>query len=213
HATPYRSKNLMIDFAFNIARNLNVVRDVPEFFVNESGTGTVNGDYKRFLQINNPIGSFFGYRYEGVYSTLEETIAQDINGQPIYGPDGEPVYMRFNYPHTDYVFQSGDAKYSDINNDGSIAELEIGYRRNSNPRFTGGFGPSITIKNSLRINLFFNFRLGYEVINDALMHTTKMTNYDNQSTAVLRRWRKEGDVTDMPRALMGMGYNWLGSDR
>ena len=213
HATPYRSKNLMVDFAFNIARNLNVVREVPEFFVNESGTGTVNGDYKRFLQINNPIGSFFGYRYEGVYSTLEETIAKDGNGQPIYGPDGKPVYMRFNYPYTDYVFQPGDAKYADINNDGSIDERDIVYLGNSNPKFTGGFGPSITIKNSLRINLFFNFRLGYEAINDALMHTTKMTNYDNQSTAVLRRWRKEGDVTDMPRALMGMGYNWLGSDR
>jgi hypothetical protein len=37
--------------------------------------------------------------------------------------------------------------------------------------------------------------------------------FDNQSTAVLRRWRKEGDVTDMPRAIIGGGYNWLGSDR
>jgi hypothetical protein len=40
-----------------------------------------------------------------------------------------------------------------------------------------------------------------------------MYGYDNQSTAVLRRWRKEGDVTDIPRALYGSGYNWLGSDR
>jgi hypothetical protein len=37
--------------------------------------------------------------------------------------------------------------------------------------------------------------------------------FDNQSTATLRRWRKEGDVTDMPRALYNAGYNWLGSDR
>ena len=213
HATPYRSKDLMVDFSFNIARNLNVVKEVPEFFVNEAGTGTNNGDYKRYLQINNPIGSFYGYRYEGVYSTLDETIAKDANGQAIYGPDGEPVYMRFNYPYTDYVFQPGDAKYADINHDGSIDERDIVYLGNSSPKFTGGFGPSITIKNSLRINLFFNFRSGYEVANDALMHTTKMTNYDNQSTAVLRRWRKEGDVTDVPRALMGSGYNWLGSDR
>jgi len=40
-----------------------------------------------------------------------------------------------------------------------------------------------------------------------------MYNFDNQSTAVLRRWRKEGDITDMPRAVYGTGYNWLGSDR
>lgn len=213
NSTPYRSKDLTIDFSFNIARNLNIVRDVPEFFVNQEGRGTVNGEYRRFLRINNPVGSFYGYRYEGVYATLDETIARDAEGQPIYGPDGQPVYMRFNYPQTDYVFQPGDARYADINHDGSIDERDIVYLGNSNPKFTGGFGPSLTFKNRLRVNLFFNFRLGYDVVNDALMHTTKMTNYDNQSTAVLRRWRKEGDVTDMPRALMGMGYNWLGSDR
>lgn len=40
-----------------------------------------------------------------------------------------------------------------------------------------------------------------------------MAGVNNQSTAVLRRWRNPGDVTDMPRALFGVGYNWLGSDR
>src|SRR5690606_29963644 len=137
------------------------------------------------------------------YSTLDETIAKDANGQAIYGPDGEPVYMRFNYPYTDYVFQPGDAKYADMNHDGSIDERDIVYLGNSSPKFTGGFGPSITIKYSLLIHLCFNCRSGYEVVNYALINTTKMTNYDNQSAAVLRRWRKEVDVTDVPRALMG----------
>ena len=36
---------------------------------------------------------------------------------------------------------------------------------------------------------------------------------DNQSVAVLRRWRNEGDETDIPRALYNKGYNNLGSDR
>jgi hypothetical protein len=45
------------------------------------------------------------------------------------------------------------------------------------------------------------------------MNTTNMFGYGNQSTAVLRRWRNEGDVTDVPRALYGSGYNWLGSSR
>ena len=35
----------------------------------------------------------------------------------------------------------------------------------------------------------------------------------NQSTAVLRRWKNEGDITDIPRALYGEGFNFLGSDR
>ena len=40
-----------------------------------------------------------------------------------------------------------------------------------------------------------------------------MIGSDNQSTAVLRRWRNEGDQTDIPRALWDYGLNYLGSDR
>ena len=40
-----------------------------------------------------------------------------------------------------------------------------------------------------------------------------MYNGDNQRRAVLKRWRYEGDDTDIPRALFGKGYNYLGSDR
>ena len=213
NSTPYKSENVTVDFGFNIARNTNVIRQVSEYFVNESGRGTVNGEFKRYLKMNNPIGSFYGYRYLGVYSSEDETIAKDKHGADIYGPDGEPIRMRFNYPNTDYTFQAGDAKYQDINNDGNIDERDIVYLGNSNPKFTGGFGPSISYKNRIRFSAFFNFRLGYEVINGTMMSTTNMYNYDNQSTAVLKRWRNEGDVTDIPRALMGSGYNWLGSDR
>ena len=45
------------------------------------------------------------------------------------------------------------------------------------------------------------------------MYTTNMYGYDNQSTEVLKRWRQEGDETNIPRALYKTGYNWLGSSR
>ena len=45
------------------------------------------------------------------------------------------------------------------------------------------------------------------------MSLESMYGTSNQSTAVLNRWTHEGDPTDMPRALYGMGYNYLGSDR
>ena len=51
------------------------------------------------------------------------------------------------------------------------------------------------------------------VVNQARMDNEAMYNADNQSTAVLRRWRNEGDQTDIPRALYNQGYNYLGSDR
>jgi hypothetical protein len=120
--------------------------------------------------------------------------------------------MRFNYPSTDYIFQPGDAMYEDINNDGNINYMDVVYLGNSNPKLSGGFGPSLTWKN-LRITTFFSFRWGYNVINGTKMNTTNMFYFDNQSTSVLSRWRKEGDVTDVPRALISGGFNWLGSDR
>ena len=45
------------------------------------------------------------------------------------------------------------------------------------------------------------------------MHLEKMFDAYNQSSAVNWRWRKNGDVTTMPRAMFNSGYNFLGSDR
>jgi hypothetical protein len=166
----------------------------------------------RILQINNPFGSFYGFKYKGVYKDKESTVAQGSDGKQIIGPNGQTVYTRFNYPTVDYIFQPGDAMYEDINHDGNINYMDVVYLGNGNPKLTGGFGPSVTYKN-LKISSFFNFRYGVDVINETKMRSTNMAGYSNQSTAVLRRWRKEGDVTDIPRGIIGGGYNWLGSDR
>jgi len=58
------------------------------------------------------------------------------------------ILMRFNYPLTDYVFQPGDSKYEDINHDGNIDSRDVVYLGNSNPKFTGGFGPNLAYKKS-----------------------------------------------------------------
>jgi len=209
---PYKSKTLTVGFDFNISGNQNVIREISEFYPNQRGDVTKNGEYLRLLQINNPFGSFYGYKYKGVYSDMNATVAKDAKGAPIIGPNGQTIYMRFNYPQTNYIFQPGDAMYEDINHDGNINYMDVVYLGNSNPKLSGGFGPSVTWKN-FRLTSFFSFRYGYDVINGTKMNTTNMYGFDNQSTAVLSRWRKEGDVTDMPRALIQGGFNWLGSDR
>ena len=45
------------------------------------------------------------------------------------------------------------------------------------------------------------------------MLAENMYSNNNQSRAVNWRWRVEGDITEIPRALYQHGYNWLGSDR
>lgn len=209
---PYKTKDWTIGFDFNIAQNQNIIRSISEFYPNVAGNVGTNGEYMRLLQIDNPFGSFYGYKFKGVYTDKASTVAVGANGKPIIGPNGQQVYMRFNYPTVDYTFQPGDAIYEDINNDGNINYMDVVYLGNSNPKLTGGFGPSASYKN-FRLSTFFSFRYGYEVVNGTKMNTTNMYNFDNQSTAVLRRWRKEGDVTDIPRGIIQGGYNWLASDR
>lgn len=209
---PVKTKNVTVGFDFNLSANQNIIREISEFYPNQRGDVTKNGEYLRLLQVDNPFGSFYGYRYKGVYTDRQATVAKDAKGQPIIGPNGQIIYMRFNYPQTDYIFQPGDAMYEDINNDGNINYMDVVYLGNSNPKLSGGFGPSLTWKN-LKITTFFSFRLGYNVVNGTLMNTTNMFRFDNQSTAVLRRWKTEGDQTDIPRALINGGFNWLGSDR
>jgi TonB-linked SusC/RagA family outer membrane protein len=211
--TPFKSKDVTVDFNFNIAANENIIREISEFYPASKGDMGNRGEYLRLLQVDNPFGSFYGYKFKGVYKDQDATIARSESGKPIVGPNGQAVYMRFNYPNVDYVFQPGDAIYEDINHDGNINYMDAVYLGNSNPKFNGGFGPVINIKNKLKISTFFSFRYDFDIVNGTKMNTTAMYNFDNQSTAVLRRWRKEGDITDMPRAIIGGGYNWMGSDR
>lgn len=211
--TPYKSSDWTVDFNFNISHNENIIREISPYYKQQNGNTNINGSYLTFLQIDNPFGSIYGYRYKGVYKDVDATLATDGTGKKIVGPNGQGVYMRFNYPNTDYIFQPGDARYEDVNHDGNIDYKDVVYLGNSNPKFSGGFGPTITYKRNLKISAFFNFRSSYNVVNGTKMTTTNMYGFNNQSTAVLRRWRNPGDVTDIPRALYAFGYNWLGSDR
>lgn len=111
-----------------------------------------------------------------------------------------------------YVFEGGDAKYKDQNYDGKIDELDLVYLGDLNPDFMGGAGTRLQYKGFI-FNTFFYYKVGQKIINQTRMDTEKMYNFDNQSLATNWRWRREGDVTDMPRALYNTGYNWLGSDR
>lgn len=211
---PVKTKNWQVGFNLDVSRNTNVIRSISPFYPRENHTSiTSNGVYKTYLQIGNPFGSFYGFQYEGVYTDKDATVARSADGKQIYGSDGLPLYMRFAYPQVDYTFQPGDAKYKDVNHDGNINDQDIVYLGNGLPKISGGFGFDITYKDNLKLTTFFNSRLDYDVVDQADMNLTNMYSFDNQSTAVLKRWRNPGDQTNVPRALYRAGYNWLGSSR
>lgn len=222
--TPYTGKDWKVDFSFNVSRSQNYLRKLSDYSSTESGTWQGNGSYLIRLELDQPYGSFYGYQYDGVYLNEQQTYARDRAGNIIYtmGEDGmlTPVRMKFNYPTVGYDFQPGDARYVDINRDGNINLQDVVYLGDYNPLFFGGFGPTIRYK-SFSLNGWFYFRYGNDVINMTRMSMEKMYNFDNQSTATLKRFRDtypEGSESQapadlLPRALYGMGYNYLGSDR
>jgi TonB-linked SusC/RagA family outer membrane protein len=211
---PIKTRKFIVGFDFNLARNANSITSVSDDYPRESAVGVPGlGKYKSYLILGNPFGSYYGFKFAGVYKDKNATIATDESNKPIIGPNGQVVYMRYNYPFVDYTFQPGDAMYEDVNHDGNIDYRDLVYLGNGIPKFVGGFGPSVTINGNFTIKAFFNFRWGYDIVNGAKISTTNMYGVDNQSKAVLRRWRNPGDVTDIPRAVLGVGYNWLGSNR
>ena len=185
-----------------------------------------NGSYLTRVQIDNPFGSIYGFRYKGVYqysnyaevetpgiSGPNAPVARNAKGEPVMDEHGKtkPMYFGFG-TGSEYEFKGGDAIYEDINHDGNINELDIVYIGSSLPKVTGGFGFKIS-KGRLSWNNQFNFRYGNKVINAARMNAESMYGNNNQSRAVNWRWRVEGDITQIPRALHNAGYNYLGSDR
>ena len=141
-------------------------------------------------------------------------IALDQNGNPMYDAKGNPIRMAYDFDDGEarYQFQGGDAIYEDVNHDGQINQLDIVYLGNSNPRFNGGFGFNLQY-DSWTLKTSFSYRAGQKIVNSARMGLEQMFNAYNQSSAVNWRWRKNGDATEIPRAMYDTGYNFLGSDR
>ena len=212
-----------MDVRMNLSNNINTIIDLNESILADKNKDFSynNGEYLTRIQLNNSYGSIYGFRYLGVYqySDYEEgqagtsPYARDADGQLIRDAQGEPLQMTYAAGKTfEYKFKGGDAIYEDINHDGNINELDIVYLGNSNPIVNGGFGLKFNYRN-LSVNINTNFRIGNKIINMGRMNAENMYSNNNQAASVNWRWRKNGDVTEMPRAMYQSGYNWLGSDR
>jgi TonB-linked SusC/RagA family outer membrane protein len=207
----YKKKDIEWTAFFNTSHNLNRFTKLPENFNSEKSTSIANGEFPRRIVEGEAIGSFFGFEYLGVYSTDDDAIAVDENNNPIYDSEGELIPM--TYMGT-YTFRGGDAQYRDQNHDGKIDLNDVVYIGDSNPDFMGGFGTSFTY-GDFDISLGFHYRIGFDIINGIAIETEGMNNKNNQSKAVLRRWRIEGqdEPNMLPRAYENHPANNLGSDR
>ena len=222
-----RAGKFSVDFNVTFANNRNEITAMDETCLASLNHefNRSNGSYLSRVELKTAMGSIYGFRYKGVYQysdySAEEIkgvsgpnapVARDVDGNVILDENNMTKPMMFCAGSVNYEFRGGDAIYDDVNHDGQINELDIVYLGSSLPKFTGGFGFKLNF-GRLTWNNQFNFRYGNKIINAARMEVEKMYDNNNQSRAVNWRWRVEGDVTEIPRALRQTGYNWLGSDR
>ena len=222
-----RAGKFGMDFNITFANNKNQITKMDETCLTSLNIefDRRNGSYLSRVELNRALGSIYGFRYKGVYQYSDYSpeeikgvsgpnapVVRDKNGVVILDENNMTKPMMFCAGSVNYEFRGGDAIYEDINHDGQINELDIVYLGSSLPKFTGGFGFKLRW-GRLSWNNQFNFRYGNKIINRARMNVENMYSNNNQSRAVNWRWRVEGDLTEVPRALREHGYNWLGSDR
>ena len=245
-----------MDMNANFGNNRNEILEMDEYILENKNSkyGYNNGETLRRVQLHNPFGAIYGFKYKGVYQYNYLTIKNHVQEMveagatkddiqawwrewsgsgktaPVaVGADGNLILEGNNVPKRmmyDYRsdntghdgafpgFNGGDAIYEDLNHDGQINALDITYLGSSLPKLTGGFGFSFNY-GQWRLSTQFTYRVGNKIINKARLSAEAMTGNDNQSQAVNDRWRQEGDVTPIPRAMYGgnSNYNTLISDR
>ena len=233
-------KKFWMDMNANFGNNRNELLELDENLLDNLNSvyGFKNDESLQRVQLHNPLGAIYGFRFKGVYQynysyfkslTPDQQkqfladgktapVALNADGDVILDAKGDPLRMMFNYTNDatgrNYRFNGGDAIYEDVNHDGQINALDIVYLGSSLPKLTGGFGFSFNY-GDWRLSTQFTYRVGNKILNKARLHAEAMIGNDNQSQAVNYRWRKEGDVTSIPRAMYGenSNYNTLVSDR
>jgi len=138
------------------------------------------------------IGEYYGYMVDKVLSTTAEAKAYNEK----YGLDVKAGDIAFKD-----IAGPRDADGNPTGPDGKIDDDDRTFIGNSIPAWNYGLNLSANYRQ-------FDFQLGFSgVAGNKIYDQTRIFDLDamkrvfNQTTEVLKRWQKEGDVTDIPRAV------------
>ena len=135
-------------------------------------------------QVGQPVGVFYGYKTDGVFSTTAEA--------------EEAALYQVDETGTKTYFQAGDMKFVDADGNHEINEADMQVIGDPNPDLYGNIFTNVRWKN-LSLDVVFNYSLGNDVYNYQRSVLEGGSRFYNQTTAMLSRWTHEGQVTDIPR--------------
>nr|MDA3880564.1 SusC/RagA family TonB-linked outer membrane protein [Prolixibacteraceae bacterium] len=137
-------------------------------------------------EVGSPISQFYGYVTNGVYATDAQADEAGLDNRM----DNEDLIP----------FGAGDVIFDDKNSDGIIDENDMQLIGNPTPDFMGEIYTKLKFKN-ITLDASLSFSYGAEVFNYMRYSLENMSTTNNQTQAVLNRWRYQGQQTNMPRAV------------
>ena len=175
-------KDFQWELGASVGHYKNEITQLPEgqtFVDNEVYGSTIR------TQIGQAANLFYGYQSLGVFSTTAEAEAA---GLYILAENG----IDRNY------FKAGDIHFADLNGDHQITEADRTFIGDPNPDIYGNIFTTLSYKH-LKLDLRFNYSLGNDVYNYQRSQLESGSRFMNQTTAMIRRWQVEGQVTDIPQ--------------
>src|SRR5690606_35366030 len=167
---------------FTFGLNRNKVTQLPD---NEDYFATTYS----LARVGQPVGIFYGYKALGIYSRDEDNVYK-VNG------DGSVLPYRKGSA-TGEIYKGGDVVFEDVNGDGIINDEDLQVIGDPTPDFFGGFQNKFSYK-QCTLTAFINYTIGGDLLNQ-LKRGIDGNQFDvNFTTDQLRRWRNQGDVTDVP---------------
>jgi TonB-dependent starch-binding outer membrane protein SusC len=128
---------------------------------------------------------------------------QPINANVAVTKSGESLGSFWGYVAEGVDPQTGNMKYRDLNNDGKITpDADRTVIGNALPEFYYGFTNNFEYK-GFALDILIEGTHGGQNFNGTRFETEAMYDLHNQTTGVLKRWKKPGDVTDVPKAIFG----------
>jgi len=169
--------------SFNLSLNRNEV-------TNLNTTTDILLQNALLLRKGEPIGTFYGYIFEGIFQSDEEAAKSPV----LVGQ--EP-----GSSNPASVAKAGDRKYRDVNGDGKIDASDRTILGSAQPEFTYGFNNTLSYKN-FDLSFFFQGSQGNKLAN---YNSYNLLNFTGQNNVVadggLNRWTPENPGNKYPRAL------------
>ncbi|WP_448700224.1 SusC/RagA family TonB-linked outer membrane protein [Mucilaginibacter sp. AW1-3] len=171
------------DAGFNISKYRNKITQIPNGSMTTGYAGATI-----ITQVGSPANLFYGYKTNGVYTSGSEAASAGIKEAQASGTLLQP--------------KGGDVRFVDVNHDGIIDSKDAQVIGNPNPDFTGGISSTLTYKR-ISLSALFTFSKGNQIFNYNRQQLEAESGFQNQTLAVLNRWRVNGQVTDVPKATYG----------